>query len=152
MQGYLGKPETTREVLREGWYITGDIAAEDEDGFLSITDRLGRFSKIGGEMVPHIQVEEQLEQLAGANDDQKFVVTAVPDAKKGERLVVLHTLNRDELKPVLENLSRTGLPNLWIPRPNQFFFIEQLPHLGAGKLDLRRIRELALEFSGGEKP
>jgi len=151
MQGYLGKPETTREVLREGWYITGDIAAEDEDGFLSITDRLGRFSKIGGEMVPHIQVEEQLQQLAGAND-QKIVVTAVPDAKKGERLVVLHTLNRDELKPVLENLSRTGLPNLWIPRPKQFFFVEQLPHLGTGKLDLRRIRELALEFSAGDEP
>jgi len=149
MQGYLGKPEATREVLRDGWYVTGDIAAEDEDGFLTITDRLGRFSKIGGEMVPHIHVEQQLQELAGANE-QKFVVTAVPDAKKGERLVVLHTLETDELKPVLENLSRSGLPNLWIPRPNQFFFVEQLPHLGTGKLDLRRIREMALEFSAGQ--
>jgi acyl-[acyl-carrier-protein]-phospholipid O-acyltransferase / long-chain-fatty-acid--[acyl-carrier-protein] ligase len=150
MQGYLGKPEQTREVLREGWYITGDIATEDEDGFLSITDRLSRFSKIGGEMVPHIKVEEQLQQLAGRSE-QRFVVTAVPDGKKGERLVVLHTLEADELKPVVENLSRAGLPNLWIPRPNQFFFVEELPHLGTGKLDLRRIRELAREFSSAEK-
>jgi acyl-[acyl-carrier-protein]-phospholipid O-acyltransferase / long-chain-fatty-acid--[acyl-carrier-protein] ligase len=150
MQGYLGKPERTKEVLREGWYSTGDVAVEDEDGFLTITDRLSRFSKIGGEMVPHVQVEEQLHRLAGASE-QTFVVTAVPDAKKGERLVVLHTLEGNELKPVLENLSHSGLPNLWIPRPNQFFFVEELPHLGTGKLDLRRIRELALEFSSGEK-
>jgi acyl-[acyl-carrier-protein]-phospholipid O-acyltransferase / long-chain-fatty-acid--[acyl-carrier-protein] ligase len=150
MQGYLGQPERTKEVLRDGWYITGDMAVEDEDGFLTITDRLSRFSKIGGEMVPHIKVEEQLEQLAGGND-RRFVVTAVPDGKKGERLVVLHTLEAHELKAVLENLSRSGLPNLWIPRPNQFFFVDELPHLGTGKLDLRRIRELALEFSSDER-
>jgi acyl-[acyl-carrier-protein]-phospholipid O-acyltransferase / long-chain-fatty-acid--[acyl-carrier-protein] ligase len=150
MQGYLGKPEATREVLSEGWYSTGDVAVEDEDGFLRITDRLSRFSKIGGEMVPHIQIEEVLGELAGA-EEQEFAVTAVPDGKKGERLVVLHTLEDKELTPVLEALARSGLPNLWIPRPNQFFFVEELPHLGTGKLDLRRIRELALEFSAAEK-
>ena len=93
MQGYLGKPEKTAEALQDGWYVTGDIATEDEDGFLTITDRLSRFSKIGGEMVPHIKVEEQLHEIAGATE-QKFVVTAVPDGKKGERLVVLHRCSR----------------------------------------------------------
>ena len=63
MQGYLDKPEKTAEVLRDGWYTTGDIAAEDEDGFLTITDRLSRFSKIGGEMVPHIKIEESLHEV-----------------------------------------------------------------------------------------
>ncbi len=150
MLGYLGKPEKTAEVLQDGWYVTGDIATEDEDGFLTITDRLSRFSKIGGEMVPHIKVEEQLHELAGATD-QRFVVTAVPDGKKGERLVVLHTLTPEELKPVLERLGESGLPNLWTPRPNHFFSVEDLPHLGTGKLDLRRIREMALEFSPVEK-
>jgi acyl-[acyl-carrier-protein]-phospholipid O-acyltransferase / long-chain-fatty-acid--[acyl-carrier-protein] ligase len=150
MLGYLGKPEKTAEVLQEGWYVTGDIATEDEDGFLTITDRLSRFSKIGGEMVPHIKIEEQLHHIAGATE-QKFVVTAVPDGKKGERLVVLHLLKEQELESVLEKLPEAGLPNLWTPRPNQFFMVEELPHLGTGKLDLRRIRELALEFSPAER-
>jgi acyl-[acyl-carrier-protein]-phospholipid O-acyltransferase/long-chain-fatty-acid--[acyl-carrier-protein] ligase len=150
MLGYLGKPEKTAEVLQEGWYVTGDIASEDEDGFLTITDRLSRFSKIGGEMVPHIKIEEQLHLIAGVTE-QTFVVTAVPDGKKGERLVVLHLLKKEELKFVLEKLPEAGLPNLWTPRPSQFFMVEKLPHLGTGKLDLRRIRELALEFSPSEK-
>ena len=92
MQGYLGRPEKTAEVLRDGWYVTGDIAAIDEDGFLQITDRLSRFSKIGGEMVPHIKIEEKLHELAGSTE-QTFVVAGVPDEKKGERLVVLHKLS-----------------------------------------------------------
>jgi acyl-[acyl-carrier-protein]-phospholipid O-acyltransferase/long-chain-fatty-acid--[acyl-carrier-protein] ligase len=154
MQGYLGNPEKTAEVLREGWYVTGDIAAEDEDGFLAITDRLSRFSKIGGEMVPHGKIEDVLQQLAPAGPadaEQKFVVTGVPDGKKGERLVVLYTLSPEALKAVLERLPESGLPNLWIPRPNQFFEVEELPTLGSGKLDLRRIRAMALEFSPTEK-
>jgi acyl-[acyl-carrier-protein]-phospholipid O-acyltransferase / long-chain-fatty-acid--[acyl-carrier-protein] ligase len=147
MLGYLGKPEKTAEVLQDGWYTTGDIAAEDEDGFLTITDRLSRFSKIGGEMVAHIKIEEKLQELA-ESAEKIFVVTGVPDGKKGERLVVLHTLAPDALRPVLEKLSSSGLPNLWIPRANQFFQIEELPHLGSGKLDLRRVHEVAAQRSG----
>jgi acyl-[acyl-carrier-protein]-phospholipid O-acyltransferase/long-chain-fatty-acid--[acyl-carrier-protein] ligase len=150
MKGYLGKPEKTAEVLQDGWYVTGDIATEDEDGFLTITDRLSRFSKIAGEMVPHIKVEEKLHELAGATE-QKFVVTGVPDGKKGERLAVLHTLSLEELKSLLEHMPESGLPNLWTPRPNQFFHVEELPHLGSGKLDLRRVHEIAVELSPAEK-
>jgi len=149
MKGYLGKPEKTAEVLRDGWYSTGDIAAQDEDGFLTITDRLSRFSKVGGEMVPHIKVEDKLQEIAGATE-QKFVVTGVPDGKKGERLVVLHTLPPDELKATLDRLGESGLPNLWTPRPNQFFHVDELPHLGTGKLDLRRVHETALQLSPTE--
>jgi acyl-[acyl-carrier-protein]-phospholipid O-acyltransferase/long-chain-fatty-acid--[acyl-carrier-protein] ligase len=151
MKGYLGQPEKTAEVLDNGWYVTGDIATEDEDGFLTITDRLTRFSKIGGEMVPHIKVEEKLQELAGSMD-QCFVVTGVPDGKKGERLVVLHTLEPEELKPVLDRLPESGLPNLWIPRANQFFRVDELPHLGTGKLDLRRIRDMATQYSLSDTP
>jgi acyl-[acyl-carrier-protein]-phospholipid O-acyltransferase/long-chain-fatty-acid--[acyl-carrier-protein] ligase len=146
MKGYLGKPEKTAEVMRGGWYVTGDIAALDEDGFLNITDRLTRFSKIGGEMVPHIKIEEKLHELAGVTE-QTFAVTGVPDEKKGERLVVLHTLNDSQLQPVLEKLTTSDLPNLWKPRPDQFFPIDILPYLGTGKLDLRKVREAATKFS-----
>ena len=143
MQGYLNQPEKTAAVLRDGWYNTGDIAMVDDDGFLRVTDRLSRFSKIGGEMVPHIKVEDKLHELAGATD-QTFVVTAVPDERKGERLMVLHTLAEDKLKPALELLAKSELPALWRPRPDQFIHVEKLPYLGTGKLDLRKARELAL--------
>ncbi|HMF91279.1 MAG TPA: acyl-[ACP]--phospholipid O-acyltransferase [Candidatus Angelobacter sp.] len=146
MKGYLGRPEKTAEVLRDGWYTTGDIASMEEDGFLTITDRLSRFSKIGGEMVPHIKVEEKLHELAGIAD-QVFTVTALPDEKKGERLVVLHTLPEDKLAPVMEKLAESDLPALWKPRKDQFFHVDALPYLGSGKLDLRALKNQAAELS-----
>jgi len=146
MQGYLGRSEKTAEVLRDGWYVTGDVATLDEDGFLQITDRLSRFSKIGGEMVPHIKVEETLHELAGVAE-QTFVVTAVPDERKGERLIVLHKLAPEPLQSCLEKFSQSSLPNLWKPRPDQFFHVAALPYLGTGKLDLRKVREVALLLS-----
>jgi len=142
MAGYLGKPEKTAAVLRDGWYVTGDVAALDEDGFLQITDRLSRFSKIGGEMVPHIKVEEKLHELAGSTE-QVFAVTGVPDDKKGERLVVLHTLKDGQLASVVERLVASDLPNLWKPKSDQFRQVDALPYLGTGKLDLRKVKEIA---------
>ncbi len=149
MQGYLHRPEKTAEVMKDGWYNTGDIAVMDEDGFLRITDRLSRFSKIGGEMIPHIKVEELLHDLAEIAE-RVFAVTAVPDEKKGERLVVLTTVTEEKLADTLERLAKADLPALWKPRPDQFLRIESLPYLGTGKLDLRRLREIALEFAGFE--
>ncbi|HKE31756.1 MAG TPA: AMP-binding protein, partial [Candidatus Angelobacter sp.] len=146
MKGYLGRPEKTAEVLNDGWYVTGDIASLEEDGFLRITDRLTRFSKIGGEMVPHIKIEEKLHELAGATE-QLFVVSAVPDEKKGERIIVLHTLPEEKLAPVLEKLGQSDLPPLWKPRGNQFYRVEALPYLGTGKLDLRALKTKAAELA-----
>jgi acyl-[acyl-carrier-protein]-phospholipid O-acyltransferase/long-chain-fatty-acid--[acyl-carrier-protein] ligase len=148
MKGYLGRPEKTAEVLRDGWYTTGDIATMEEDGFLRITDRLTRFSKIGGEMVPHIKIEEKLHELAETTE-QRFVVSAVPDEKKGERIIVLHTMPEDKLAAVLEKLAQSDLPALWKPRPNQFFHVDSLPYLGTGKLDLRAVKAKAAEVAMG---
>jgi acyl-[acyl-carrier-protein]-phospholipid O-acyltransferase/long-chain-fatty-acid--[acyl-carrier-protein] ligase len=147
MQGYLNQPAKTAEVLQEGWYNTGDIASVDEDGFIWITDRLSRFSKIGGEMVPHIKVEDKLHELAGGSE-QIFAVTGVPDERKGERLMVLHTVTEAKLQECLAGLAQCDLPPLWKPRPEQFVRVEALPLLGTGKLDLRRIREIARGSSG----
>jgi acyl-[acyl-carrier-protein]-phospholipid O-acyltransferase/long-chain-fatty-acid--[acyl-carrier-protein] ligase len=144
MKGYLGKPEKTAEVLHEGWYTTGDVALMEEDGFLTITDRLSRFSKIGGEMVPHIRIEDKLHELAGVTE-QVFAVTALPDEKKGERIVVVTTMKTDKLAPVLEKFAQCDLPALWKPRAAQFFEVDALPVLGTGKIDLRGVKALAME-------
>ena len=149
MKGYLGREDLTAQVIRDGWYVTGDIAKLDEDGFVTITDRLARFSKIGGEMVPHGRVEEALHHAADA-DTQVFAVTGIPDEKKGERLAVLHTLDEAQIPAILEKLSESGLPNLFIPGKQQFVKVEALPVLGTGKLDLRGVKRIAMErLQGG---
>ena len=147
MQGYLGRPDRTQEVLRDGWYNTGDLATLDEEGFLAIADRLSRFSKIGGEMVPHLKVEEVLHELSDSKE-QRFGVTSVPDEKKGERLMVLHVLDDAQLEKTLSRLTEAAIPPLWKPRAQQFVRVEQLPYLGTGKLDLRKAKEMARVTSG----
>ncbi|MCC6545570.1 MFS transporter [Candidatus Sumerlaeota bacterium] len=151
MQGYYKMPEKTAEVLRDNWYQTGDIAKVDVEGFLTITDRLSRFSKIGGEMVPHIRIEESL-QLAFGGEEQVFAVTGVPDEKKGERLCVLHTLPEEKARAASEAISGAdyNLPSLWIPKWADFIRVDAIPILGTGKMDLRKIKELAMEKAVGE--
>ena len=144
MKGYLNNPSKTSEVIKDGWYITGDIATIDDDGFIKITDRLSRFSKIGGEMVPHIKVEENIMEALGAVDPV-VAVTSVADEKKGEKLIVLHGVDID-VEAVCESLTRKGIPNLWIPKKDAFFKVETIPILGTGKIDLKRVKALAGEL------
>jgi acyl-[acyl-carrier-protein]-phospholipid O-acyltransferase / long-chain-fatty-acid--[acyl-carrier-protein] ligase len=144
MAGYLGQPERTAEVIRDGWYVTGDIATVDDDGFVRITDRLSRFSKVAGEMVPHIRLEEALSEFLG---DAPCAVTGIPDEQRGERLVALYTHPDVTPRELWERLSRTEMPPLWIPKPENIHRVEQLPLLGTGKLDLRGVKAKALELS-----
>jgi acyl-[acyl-carrier-protein]-phospholipid O-acyltransferase / long-chain-fatty-acid--[acyl-carrier-protein] ligase len=142
MLGYLGEPEKTSEALRDGWYVTGDIAVVDDAGFVKITDRLARFSKIAGEMVPHMKIEEQIQALI--DDDCTTVVTSVPDESKGERLVAFYT-DRDITPAALwDRLCATDLPRLWLPKREDLHQLDAIPTLGTGKTDLRAVRELAL--------
>ncbi len=146
MQGYLDRPDLTEKVVKDGWYCSGDIARLDREGFITITGRESRFSKIGGEMVPHLSVEEAINESLGAVDgDLLAVVTAVPDKAKGERLVVFHLPTDRDISGVIAALRDCGLPNLWIPGADAFAEIAEMPVLGTGKLDLRRLGELARE-------
>jgi acyl-[acyl-carrier-protein]-phospholipid O-acyltransferase/long-chain-fatty-acid--[acyl-carrier-protein] ligase len=145
MLGYLHQPERTAEVFHDGWYITGDIALLDDEGFLRITDRLGRFSKIAGEMVPHLKVEEAIAKVLG---DAPCVVTGIPDDARGERLAVLYVHPTLTAEDLFRQISETDMPRLWIPKRENLYPVEALPQLGSGKLDLRGVKDRAQELVG----
>jgi acyl-[acyl-carrier-protein]-phospholipid O-acyltransferase/long-chain-fatty-acid--[acyl-carrier-protein] ligase len=147
MLGYLGKPDLTAEVLRDGWYNTGDVARMDAEGFVAITDRLSRFSKIGGEMVPHLAIEEALHRQLGVST-QVLAVVSVPDDRKGEKLVLLYNSEAGDAARVAQAVEMADIPNLWKPGRDVCFHIEALPVLGTGKLDLRALKELAKHLTG----
>jgi acyl-[acyl-carrier-protein]-phospholipid O-acyltransferase/long-chain-fatty-acid--[acyl-carrier-protein] ligase len=151
MRGYLGKDDLTKKkVVDGGWYITGDLATIDDDGFITITGREERFAKVGGEMVPLEKVEEELHHVLESTE-RVAVVTAIPDTKRGERLIVLHLpLNGATPGDVSKKLGTRGLPNLFIPGPRDFFLVDELPILGSGKLDLKKCRQKAEELAGKE--
>ena len=143
MKGYLGEPAKTQEALRDGWYVTGDIATIDDAGFIRITDRLARFSKIGGEMVPHMKIEQQIQELIDPH--HTCVVTGVPDSSKAERLMAFYTDPAVTAQNLWEGLCRTDLPRLWLPKREDLRVVETIPTLGTGKVDLRAVRQLAIE-------
>jgi acyl-[acyl-carrier-protein]-phospholipid O-acyltransferase/long-chain-fatty-acid--[acyl-carrier-protein] ligase len=144
MEGYLNRPDLTARALVEGEYVTGDMARIDEDGFITLTGRLARFAKIGGEMVPLEKIEEELHGLLETTE-RVLAVASVPDERKGERLVVLHLHTAScDVRGLSRGLSERGLPNLWLPGERDFFPVEHLPVLGSGKLDLKQVKEMAL--------
>jgi acyl-[acyl-carrier-protein]-phospholipid O-acyltransferase/long-chain-fatty-acid--[acyl-carrier-protein] ligase len=141
MRGYLEDPEQTAAVFQDDWYVTGDIASIDEDGFIRITDRLSRFSKIAGEMVPHMKVEEEIQGLL--EDGHAAAVVAVPDEGRGERLIAFYSDPALTPQQLWERLTATSLPRLWIPKRDDLRHVAVIPTLGSGKVDLRRLKDLA---------
>jgi acyl-[acyl-carrier-protein]-phospholipid O-acyltransferase/long-chain-fatty-acid--[acyl-carrier-protein] ligase len=146
MPGYLKQPELTAKVMHGEWYASGDVGHVDKDGFIYITGRESRFSKIGGEMVPHIQVEEEIAKIVGGNEDTTTIaVCGVPDEKKGERLIVLYSQLEHPPEVIVRKLIEAGLPGIFVPSPDSFIQVDAIPILGTGKLDLRGLQKLALE-------
>ena len=143
-EGYRHDPQRTAEVLRDGWFKTGDIGRFDEDGFLYIEGRLSRFSKIGGEMVPHEAIEHKIVDLLALSgkDTRPIAIVGVQDETKGEALVLLSSVDVD-LVQLRKKLHEVGVPNLWIPKRVQR--VESIPVLASGKLDLTKCKELARE-------
>jgi acyl-[acyl-carrier-protein]-phospholipid O-acyltransferase/long-chain-fatty-acid--[acyl-carrier-protein] ligase len=148
-EGYFKETDQTRAVLQEGWYKTGDVGRLDEDGFLFIEGRMSRFSKIAGEMVPHLTIEakivEALDLHPGAGDGPAVAVVGLPDEKRGESIVALVTtaVVQAELR---KRLTALGLPNLWIPKVVRH--VATIPILATGKLDLRACQKLAAGHNG----
>ena len=151
MMGYLGEEAKTAEVIRDGYYITGDIARMDRNGFISLTGRLSRFTKIAGEMVPHELVERTLNKIIKP-DDLILSVTGGTDSRKGEKLIVFYT-DPDKVKvpELIARMRSDGIPNLWIPKAENFVLVEKIPLLGSGKVDLKVLGKMAREFCENRK-
>ena len=150
MKGYIGDPEKTASVIKmiDGirWYVTGDKGRLDEDGFLTIVDRYSRFAKIAGEMVSLGLVEGQISTLLQENG--QIAVTALPDEKKGEKLILLLE-GEIEVSSLQEQIKTLEMNPLFIPA--EYYKVEELPRLGTGKSDFNGARKLAERLSTVEK-
>jgi acyl-[acyl-carrier-protein]-phospholipid O-acyltransferase/long-chain-fatty-acid--[acyl-carrier-protein] ligase len=149
MLGYLDDPGLTASVFNGEWYATGDIATIDGDGFIRITDRLSRFSKIAGEMVPHMKVEEEIQALL--EEGHTATVVSVPDESRGERLIAFYSDPGLTPAALWEKLTATSLPRLWIPKREDLRPLASIPTLGSGKLDIQSLKKMASRSSGTEE-
>ncbi|MEP5763652.1 MAG: acyl-[ACP]--phospholipid O-acyltransferase [Halieaceae bacterium] len=144
MLGYLDDEAKTAEVIFEQddmrWYITGDKGHLTSEGFLMIVDRYSRFAKIAGEMVSLGAVEELARSVLPDDSEEDLAAAAVPDARKGERVVMLvtsETLQRE----LREKMINAGVSPLMIP--NEVIQVEDIPKLGSGKTDFSALNALA---------
>ena len=150
--GYLNDEKKTDEVIKDGWFNTGDVGRVDDDGFLYIEGRLSRFSKIAGEMVPHEVIEAAINKHLGLDKEaeRKIAVVGIPDEQKGEAIALLTTVcgeTRDQECIALRyQLMDDGIPSLWCPK--LFIPIEEIPILASGKLDLKACKEHTAEYLG----
>ena len=144
-----GPPRRPR-CIKEGWYLTGDLGYVDPEGFIKITDRLSRFSKIAGELVPHLGVESAILAATGV-DENHLAVTGVPDPKHGERLCVLYTELGISPAEVCQRLNLGPLPKVWIPSSRDFIQVEQIPITPLGKINLQKLKEIALNQAAREE-
>lgn len=150
MAGYHGNEAATADVMRDGWYCTGDIAVIHQDGCVEIAGRRSRFAKVGGEMVPLGMVEDALmAQLGddGEADSPPLAVVAVADDSRGERLVVLHRRLDRSPADLRRGVIASGLPPVFAPAAADFFELAELPITATGKLDLGRLRQIASSAS-----
>lgn len=145
MKGYLNLPEKTAEVLQNGWYNTGDIVTIDADGFITITDRLSRFSKIGGEMVSHLLIEETCMKQMNLKEPAVAVI-GLPDEKKGEQLILFYVKDKVNPEELYKKLAESGLPKLYLPKRENMLGIDEIPYLGSGKADILKLRRLVQEY------
>jgi acyl-[acyl-carrier-protein]-phospholipid O-acyltransferase/long-chain-fatty-acid--[acyl-carrier-protein] ligase len=141
MLGYLRADRPgVLEPPHEGWHDTGDIVAIDPQGFITIKGRAKRFAKVGGEMVSLAAVE----MLAGELwPDSVSAVAAVPDPRKGERLILVtdkHGATRGEFQAYARSKHASELM-----LPSEVIVLDKLPLLGSGKVDYMTLQKFVAE-------
>ncbi|KAK0332481.1 hypothetical protein LTR94_024666, partial [Friedmanniomyces endolithicus] len=138
MSGYVTKAEPlTWEVIADEWLDTGDIVDVDAEGYVTIKGRAKRFAKIGGEMVSLTAVEG----IAGAVwPEQRHAVVAIPDSRKGEKLVLVTDHETAEVAPLAEWARANGAPELVVPK--KIVKVSEVPVLGTGKTDYVAIQKM----------
>ena len=144
--GYLNAPELNAEKIKDGWLNTGDIARLDKDGFIYIEGRNSRFSKIGGEMVPHALVEELIAEIYEQQESEvpTVAISCRESDNKGEELVLISAIEID-MHDLRKKLAERGISNLWIPRHH--IKVDAIPMLATGKVSLGELRQIA-QFCG----
>jgi acyl-[acyl-carrier-protein]-phospholipid O-acyltransferase/long-chain-fatty-acid--[acyl-carrier-protein] ligase len=135
MRAYFDDFEATALRLRRGWYDTGDMGYMDEDGYLWHVGRLGRFLKVGGEMVSLVQVEDALQRVVPS--EVGCAVVEVPDSLRGSKIVAAVTVGVDE-RAIAEKLA-AELPRIALPR--HYVVVPELPKMPSGKIDYRSLTE-----------
>ncbi len=153
-KGYIGRDDLNAEIFKDGWFKTGDLGCVDLNNFLTLGGRRSRFSKIAGEMVPHEVVENAIAEFVpvpeGFTGGRTVAIVGVPDAQKGEALVLLSCVHNAHLTQALDDirthLADPGIPRLWAPR--EIIPVEAIPMLPTGKMDLKGCQQLAYEALG----
>lgn len=142
MLGYLNRPEETAAALRGGWLHTGDLAYQDEEGYIFIVDRLKDMIITGGENVYPREVEEALYHHPAV---QENAVVGVPDKLRGQAVCAYLVLKEGAVatKPQLRRFLMERLAGYKVPK--YFLFCEQLPKNGTGKVMKTALRENAIE-------
>jgi len=144
--GYLGNPKHTTDVLKDGWFRTGDVGRVDDDGFLYIEGRISRFSKIAGEMVPHETIEAAVNKVLGLDieTERRIAIIGFPDEHKGEAIMLLSTIAGPALEQecidLRYKLLDEGIPSLWCPK--LIMPVAEIPILASGKLDIKGCESL----------
>ena len=138
MLGYQTEKDVNKEDFDNGWYNTGDVAFVDDDGFLFILGRLKRFAKIAGEMISLAQVENFPKKLWPENHS---AVCNIKDQNKGEALILLTDNNKADLGELTKFMKDDGQSSLYFPKKMKI--INEFPILGSGKIDFKKLQELA---------
>ncbi len=149
MKEYLNKKEETAKAFIDGWYNTKDIAQIDEEGNITISGRISRFSKIAGEMISHELIESLINNYLGLFE-KAIAVVNLKDKDGKDKVGVFYSLENLNIREVTRYLSNFGLSNLWIPKNRDFIKVDEIPTLPSGKLDLKKLKEMVLNFSGGQ--